>query len=397
MITELVKSGQPLHEAAARGDTVALERCLCEGADPDAQDSGGFTALHCAARQRHAEAAACLLAYGARHDVADRHGHRPLAPPVTNLELLHAIRQRYHRFRKSAAKIQSSSTCQGVAASLARDGFLKLPGFLSKEALGRLHADFRCFVETLQQKLVRGEGTYRHYDEEEHYWPADRAFVCNNAFKYSAELVRVSCDPCLLSLVRHYLGKPPLIQRGVAMRYLPAPVREHDMFGWHHDMEEQRLKIMILLTDIGPNDQCMSYVLGSHALFHPLPMFLRNTCSLDYCKNRLGAVEIAHTIGQAGDAFLFDSNGAHRGNRRPDAAIRDVFFIEFTADASDIWGGDIPTEARSEFSNVADSPFGPMLTAQKKWQKPARRSVPTWIENLPHVERWAETRTSLAA
>ena len=33
------------------------------------------------------------------------------------------------------------------------------------------------------------------------------------------------------------------------MRYLPSAPTQNDMFGWHHDMEEKRFKVMILRKD----------------------------------------------------------------------------------------------------------------------------------------------------
>src|SRR5439155_16491644 len=114
----------------------------------------------------------------------------------------------------------------------------------------------------------------------------------------------------LLDVAHRYLGKTPWIKRGVAMRYLASSSADHAMFGWHHDLEDMRLKVMVLITDVSERDQTMSYVLGSHKLFHPLVMFLKNHCSLDYCRKHLGELEIYDTIGTAGDVLLFDSNVA---------------------------------------------------------------------------------------
>jgi hypothetical protein len=132
----------------------------------------------------------------------------------------------------------------------------------------------------------------------------------------------------------------------------------------------------------------MSYVVGSHQIYHPYEMFLRNTCTLDYCREHLGEIEIDHTIGSAGDVFFFDSNGAHRGIRRPKGAVRDVFFIEFAANNAQVWGGDIDRATLDGFVGAYPNPFLRMLSAQKKWVLPVIRTAPTWIETLPSIEAW---------
>jgi hypothetical protein len=164
------------------------------------------------------------------------------------------------------------------------------------------------------------------------------------------------------------------------------------MFGWHHDLEDQRFKMMVLLTDLGEHDQYMSYVLGSQRLFHPYSMFSSNTCTLDYCREHLGEIEILNTTGKAGDIFLFDSNGAHRGNRRLEAATRDAFFVEYTTNQADVWGGDIPPEAFADFPAGEFNPFDWMMTALKKWSVPKTRQAPAWVDTLPNVATWINSR-----
>ena len=182
----------------------------------------------------------------------------------------------------------------------------------------------------------------------------------------------------------------PHIQRGGAMRYLPTPARSNDMFGWHHDMEDKRFKIQVLLTDVGEDGdgQNMSYVLGSHKLFHPHAMYFNNATTLGYCREHMGELKIFDAVGTAGDIFIFDSNGVHRGNRRESAGIRDVFMVEYTGDTSFIWGGDVNAAVVEEIRPAGPGPFELLLRAPKLWDQPRLRELPVWLENLPHVERW---------
>ena len=73
-----------LHAAAHENDAALVDRLLDEGADVDAQDSGGFTPLHFAAEYSSVEAARRLLDRGAKVDVTNMHGNTPLFSAVFN-------------------------------------------------------------------------------------------------------------------------------------------------------------------------------------------------------------------------------------------------------------------------------------------------------------------------
>lgn len=376
--------------AARRGDVAEIDRLLDTGADPNAQSPRGRTALHDAAARDRVEAAARLLARSANPGLADRTGRTALDPRNTPLETLHEIRQRYHRRRThdDAAWRDASDDARRWAAELDQKGVVKVSGLVGPDLLARLRSDFQSFIDHLEASRSRGRGAYKHYDEEEHFWAEDRAFVCNNAFKYSQAFARFCCSTPLLEAANLYLGRTPHIQRGGAMRYLPSPTTSHDMFGWHHDMEEKRFKIMLLLTGVGGGGQHMSFIVGSHKLFHPYRMFLSNSCSREYCQAQMGAIEVFDAVGEAGDVFIFDSNGAHRGNRRESADVRDVFMVEYTADGSHIWGGDVEPRIFDGMRLAGPNPFVRLMSAKKIWEQPMTRRLPTWVGNLPHIERW---------
>jgi hypothetical protein len=250
-----------------------------------------------------------------------------------------------------------------------------------------MRREFGSFARRLGSRIVRGDGLKRHYFEEEHWWADARALVSNNAFKDSPQLIRFTRRPELLETARRYLGRPPFVQRAVAMRYLAASASDGDMFAWHHDLEDKRLKVMILLTDVGPRDQHMSYVCGSQALFHPYRMFRDNPCDLDYCRRHLGAIEIYDATGAAGDVFLFDTNGAHRAVRRETARVRDVYLVELNASTANVWGGDVDQNVLAEL-RLEHDPFARFIAAEKKWTVPTAQRVPSWVASLPHLQEW---------
>jgi len=101
-------------------------------------------------------------------------------------------------------------------------------------------------------------------------------------------------------------------------------------------------------------------------------------------RQHLPKVEIFNTVGHAGDVFLFDSNGAHRGNRRPQAAVRDTLFIEYTTERSDVWGCDI--DAATVAALPPDHPSTGCWPQEEMDDRPHVRIRPHWVENLPQVE-----------
>ena len=117
-------------------------------------------------------------------------------------------------------------------------------------------------------------------------------------------------------------------------------------------------------------------------------MFIENACDLEYCRRHMPAIDVFDAVGEAGDVFIFDSNGAHLGNRRESADVRDVFIVEYTADRSHIWGGDVDPRTFDDVSLPGPNPFEHSMRAKKIWEQPRTRTLPSWLTNLPHVERW---------
>ena len=68
----------PLHVAATRGDTQAIQALLNSGADVNAQGEDQYTPLHEAVAQGHVEAVRLLIAANARKDLKNEHGDTPL-------------------------------------------------------------------------------------------------------------------------------------------------------------------------------------------------------------------------------------------------------------------------------------------------------------------------------
>ncbi len=378
--------------AAATNDVAAVRHLAKAGCDLDQLDSTGQSALAAAIQRRHFEAAGTLMALGAvtldRQAKIEALGHR------LDVESLHALRQRHRRAAVTEDPELDEAPSRWLA-DLERDGIVGVPGLVARDQLAQMQRDMATFVADLDDRLTAGSGRYLHYDQEEHLWEPQRAYITNNAFARSAALVDLCCDPEIQKLADSYFTRSANITRAVGMRYLPNPDTADEQFRYHHDMEDKRLKMMVLLTDVSESDQPMSYVAGSHRLFHPYPMFFDNSCPLDYCEKHLGGpLDVRFTSGRAGDIFFFDSNGAHKGNRRIDGAQRDAFFVEYCPDVIDLWGADI---APRRDSSRLPRQFDCIVSAEKRWRAPPNRTKPAWVDSLRGVSAWTSLSSTRLA
>jgi hypothetical protein len=99
----------------------------------------------------------------------------------------------------------------------------------------------------------------------------------------------------------------------------PSPVGD----SWHIDRIQDQFKIMILLSDVGPEQGAMKYKLGTHQkpppkIDHFFYQYFR--AGVDYCyvspplgDNAPGEDKLA--VGCAGDCIFFDTTGLHAGTR----------------------------------------------------------------------------------
>jgi len=396
-----------------QGDINAVKSLIKEGADVNACDNEGNTALHYAARTGPPELAAMLLLNGADFRKANRDGFLPLNEEFVSPERLHEIRQHYLRLPldPEAKKGPSSAKTKNYLEELKERGFVKIPALLDEPSLAELQDDFSRFIADVDTLRANGKGVYGHYDEEGGYRKTQKYYVTNNAFKYSDRLVKVAACDLLCELARHYIAKPTHLRLAQAMRYesvrnsffsikrlktLQFKPFKADQFKWHHDLEDKQFKVMILLTNVGRRDQHMRYAVGTHMLFHPYERFQQNGLEELYCKQATGMrrLEIVNTTGKAGDAFAFDTNGMHAG-KRSFGKVRDAFFLGFTANKQNVWGADVSEEAKrivleKDWSYIGNNPFERMLSAPKKWEIPEnlQRTSPTWITRLYQPETW---------
>lgn len=82
-----------LHAAAAKGDTVEIERLIADGERPDLQDSNSRTPLHVAVYLKHHDAARTLIRLGANPNALDaqRYDATTIAATHNDIDMLRLV------------------------------------------------------------------------------------------------------------------------------------------------------------------------------------------------------------------------------------------------------------------------------------------------------------------
>jgi hypothetical protein len=150
----------------------------------------------------------------------------------------------------------------------------------------------------------------------------------NNPFEWDSIFLEISLDPTILKIVDAYFGQSGVLQQSIVSRYLPnASVDGQGSWQWHHDGWGPKLNAMFLFSDVGSEDQYMSYALGSHRRLrsHRSNLQSRSSAKQAIEEANLGFFDCT---GEKGTVFLFDSNGLHSG-RRSIKSSRDSLITSF--------------------------------------------------------------------
>ncbi len=262
-----------LIEAVAAGSADRARELLENDTPPNDAGADGNTALHMAVKNGKLQIAAILLQRGADWTLKNAEGRTALDPELVGLETLHRIRQEYQRLAEppyDGAEPPSDRVASYIS-SLERDGILKVSGLLDSGQLARLREDFTQRIRKLRlASTFLPAKRYFHYDQEEYWDRKRRSYVTNDALAISPGLLTLCCDPVITETANYYLRKRSHIKRVYGMRYLPSKPIGNKQFGWHHDMEDRQLKLMIILTDLGEDDQYMSYI--RDRITHTIPI-----------------------------------------------------------------------------------------------------------------------------
>lgn len=205
-----------------------------------------------------------------------------------------------------------------LADELHRQGLVTIPGFFDQSQLTCVRAALDAGFARIPESGLE-------------FRPSQKYYASVQPLTLCPEFAEAAIDPDLLNLAASYFRRTPFLTEADFRRVLPLDMAEHERqnekFGkghssshWHYDTHGRELKVMIYLTDVGPEDQNFVFLLGSHRGFR----------SAKYEKSRLNdqqveamGHEMLECFASAGTAVVFDSNGIHRLRRRNTTRNRD--------------------------------------------------------------------------
>jgi hypothetical protein len=196
---------------------------------------------------------------------------------------------------------------ESAVATLQREGIVMLPGYFGKKALERLTQAFGAAVENRPNP----------YDPD--------SFMNMDFIPDNPVFLEAATDALLLEIIAGYYQKPFAIGRSNACRLMPTGAYRDNSYQWHHDGRGRQVHLMILLNDLEPAGQRMSYLKGTHETYykHYRGLAEGSRFEKDVAENSPNPDRIEEVFGVAGTVAIFDSNGLHTGNRNGNG-FRDV-------------------------------------------------------------------------
>ena len=236
---------------------------------------------------------------------------------------------------KGKAALQADSH---AAATLKRDGIVQFPGFLSAREVAELREalnGFECFDPW------RKEGGFFRIDsvpEGTHVGQIPKAPALER-------LHQLALDPRLLALAGEYFGCKPTLDCILAWWSFSGNDTAQEAELFHRDNDSIRfLKFFLYLTDVGPENGPHVFVKASHSSRR---LLARRRIDDAEVQAEFPADHILSLTGHAGDAFLEDTYGLHKG-QLPMAGKRLLVQFRYSVCES-VWRSPVMTATPAAF------------------------------------------------
>lgn len=207
---------------------------------------------------------------------------------------------------------------------LVRDGVTFLPGYLSPDQAAQLLeliSGFEC-----QDPWKPERGMFRLADAPDGTHVADVP-----AAPTLKALHDIAFDERLIGMATRYFGCRPYVDSIQAWWSLPGNSEPEEAENFHRDNDSVRfLKFFVYLTDVGDGDGPHSFVKGSHTIPKALD---RRRLTNEEVENTFGRDRILSIKGRAGDAFMEDTFGVHKG-QLPKTGTRLLMQIRYSVTPS---------------------------------------------------------------
>ncbi len=139
------------------------------------------------------------------------------------------------------------------------------------------------------------------------------------------EMVALALAPDFLNIVGRYLRRRPILADVDLRRVYPTSMdhlgeinetirKGRSSSNWHYDNRGRQVKVMIYLTDVGPDDQNFAFCPGTHrGLKFSRPALTRFPD--DHIERVVPGIQEIYAA--AGTALIFDTRAIHRLRRKP--------------------------------------------------------------------------------
>lgn len=232
--------------------------------------------------------------------------------PAIATRLLHRFQERVRRpqYRQKLtwlAKLFRPSVVikrTAIDQELTENGVVLLPGYLSADQCAQLYAILSAMRCTDPWKPHKGSFFVDDAPAETHV--ADISDAA--AIKI---LHDIAFDERLISLAAQYFGCRPYVDSIQAWWSLPGNLKAEEAENFHRDNDSIRfLKFFLYLTDVSEGHGPHKFVRGSHTDGRLLE---RRRLTDDEVEQTFGGNQIMVMTAKAGDAFIEDTFGIHKG------------------------------------------------------------------------------------
>jgi hypothetical protein len=213
---------------------------------------------------------------------------------------------------------------------LRRDGIVFIPDFFKKSS------------EALNDSYKLNAQEFPPKDE---YYHLDADF--NNL-----DIFNITVDSMMLTILAKYYGCQPYLRQQPFINCTHLGTAKDSLetrfnYNWHYDTVNQTTA-HVLLTNVSESDSCMFYAKGSHRTHREYISKNDYFYSEEYMNNNF---EIIPCIGKSGTLVIFDSNGLHRVDLKPNT-FRALLHLNFLP------GKDVEQNSKviqADFSNITKS------------------------------------------
>jgi hypothetical protein len=240
---------------------------------------------------------------------------RSIARPSVLNYLFHRIQERVRRpaarkrlsdfiaWLRRGGRIDQDST---MSSMLERDGTLMFPGFLPPERAAELYDMLQAMTCRDPWKPGRGRFALDDAPPDTHVADIIEAPLLKAAHD-------IAFDERLLGLAARYFGAAPYVDSIQAWWSLPTAGEPEEAENFHRDNDSIRfLKFFLYLSDVGDEQGPHKFVVGSHS--EPA-LLARRRLTDEEVAETFGAERILTITGSAGDAFIEDTFGIHKGQQ----------------------------------------------------------------------------------